>query len=158
MKDPTPKTALEAAARLIAHLALKGLVDKGGKPAFHHACRVAAQQKHEPGRIVAYLHDLVEDTVITLDDIESAFGPRVRKDVDALTRRPAETYRSYIRRLKASTAGNAVAVKLADLRDHLEPERLHNLNESMKRRYESALEHLLGESLDSPLPASPEKP
>jgi len=68
-------------------------------------------------RLVAYLHDLVEDTPVTLDTIENLFGRTVREAVDGVTRRTSETYAEYIRRTMTNPI--SYAVKIADVRDHL---------------------------------------
>ena len=61
----------------------------------------------------AMLHDVVEDSDATLDDIGRMFGKRVADIVDRLTRRSNETYREYIERVSLDT--DATAIKLADL-------------------------------------------
>lgn len=61
---------------------------------------------------VAVLHDVVEDTHITLDDIAREFGVIVREAVDALTKRDGETYLDAI--LRAKKDAFAVVVKMAD--------------------------------------------
>ena len=69
--------------------------------------------------ITALLHDTVEDTECTLDDIESAFGADIREQVRLLTRIQGEPFSVYARRLFSQGSYQTVIVKLAD--------RLHNL-------------------------------
>lgn len=69
--------------------------------------------------IIALLHDTVEDTACTLDDIEAEFGEDIRREVDLLTRVDGEPFSVYSRRLFTHASYRTVLVKLAD--------RLHNL-------------------------------
>ena len=84
--------------------------------------------KDEVDQIVAVLHDVVEDSGISLDDIEREFGEPIRDAVDAMSRREGESYPDYWWRITENPI--AVRVKLADARDNLaradglpEPER-----------------------------------
>ena len=128
--------AVELARALLAHK-----TDKAGRPAFHHAVRVAA--KVGPGRdaTVAYLHDLVEDTDLSLKAVRAIFGREIAEDVDALTRRHEERYFDYIARVCRASAV-ARRVKLADIEDHLDDPQ--HIPESLIARYVKAktlLEH-----------------
>lgn len=69
--------------------------------------------------VTALLHDTVEDTSCTLDDIEREFGPGIREQVRLLTRIEGEPFSVYSRRLFANGTDKTILVKLAD--------RLHNL-------------------------------
>lgn len=69
--------------------------------------------------IIALLHDTVEDTECTLDDIENEFGPDIREEVRLLTRIDGEPFSVYSGRLFANASYRTVLVKLAD--------RLHNI-------------------------------
>ena len=66
---------------------------------------------------VAVLHDVAEDTHITLKDIEAKFGIGTCNAVDALTRRSNEDYNTYIKRVKKNNA--AIMIKLADLEENI---------------------------------------
>ncbi len=116
-----------------------------GDPYIVHPLRVMQAVEHRPltTRIAAVLHDVVEDTDHTLDDVKLYFGQEVRTLVDALTRRPGEEYRGFIQR--ALEAGpEAVAIKVADLRDNLASTQLPP--EALRRQYSNALD-ALGEPL-----------
>lgn len=86
-------------------------------------------------QIIALLHDVVEDSVITVNTISNLFGGTIGKAVDALTRRPDEHYDVYITRV----ADNALTtrVKIEDLRFHLSQPEPRNVD-----RYEKALVYL----------------
>ncbi|WP_426126249.1 HD domain-containing protein [Pararhizobium sp. PWRC1-1] len=100
-----------------------GQVDKSGEPYILHPLRVMLAMKTDEERIVAVLHDVVEDTRVTCDDLYWTLGfkPEIVIAVAALTRRSDEDYFDFIRRL----APNAIAraVKIADIRDNLDPNR-----------------------------------
>ena len=83
-----------------------------------HPLRVMLSVESESQRIVAVLHDVVEDSPVTLDVLRQRwYAPDVVSAVDCLTRRPDETYDDYIERV--ATNKTACHVKLADLADNL---------------------------------------
>lgn len=100
-------------ARIIATGAHYGQVDKGGSPYIGHPSSVASMVDEGVEEIVAWLHDTVEDTNITLSDIEELFGKEVRDAVDAITRRKGEDRSVYLKRVKDNPI--AKNVKVADL-------------------------------------------
>lgn len=114
---PTLEDAIALAAR--AH---RGQVDKGGQPYILHVLRVMLRQEDETARIVAVLHDVLEDTPVTLADLQTAgYDEQVCEAVDCLTRRTAEAYEDMIERVAMSPL--ARQVKLADLADNMDPKR-----------------------------------
>jgi (p)ppGpp synthase/HD superfamily hydrolase len=93
------------------------------EPYILHPIRVMLGVSLPEARIVAVLHDVVEDTDLTLKTLKDhGFGLRILEAVDSLTRRPGEAYEDYVRRL----ASNPIAreVKLSDLQDNLANNRL----------------------------------
>jgi (p)ppGpp synthase/HD superfamily hydrolase len=135
---------LEAAIEMAVQ-AHRGQVDKAGEVYLLHPLRVMLRVREHGHRVevqaAAVLHDVVEDTAVTLDDV-AALDPAVAVLVDALTRRPNEPYLNFIRR--AGLDREARAIKLADIRDTMS--RLYRLPkeqaESLARRYNKALEIL----------------
>lgn len=112
-----------------------GQVDKSGNPYIFHPIRVAMNvwEHGETCRIVAFLHDVVEDNdSVGLDDILALFGEEVRAAVDALTRREGESYPCFIERCKKNEI--AKIVKIADVNDNLRPGTPH-----LAERYKAAL-------------------
>lgn len=106
----------------IAAEAHDGQTDKAGQPYILHPLRVMGAMKTEPDRVVAVLHDVVEDSRDwQLSDLAD-FGPDIVEALDALTRRDGEDYFHYIERLSKNP--RAVRVKLADLADNLDKSRL----------------------------------
>ena len=110
----------------------------------HHIfyIRYLSPTKWTPKTIVALLHDVVEDTPITLDDLrDKGYSDEIIVAIDALTRRTDETYSAYIERLSNNKL--ARRVKIADLQHNLDPERTKMLdNASLQNRYRNALQKL----------------
>lgn len=94
-------TPLTQKAMLLAYDAHHGQLDKGGVPYIFHPIHLAEQMPDELTTIVALLHDVVEDTPLTLDDLAGDFPPAV---IDAL-RAPAHPHtRHKLSRLRARPA------------------------------------------------------
>lgn len=109
----------------IAAAAHAGQVDKAGQPYILHPIRVMLRVTHPEERIAAVLHDVVEDTDVTLEQLrDEGFAEGVLQAVEALTKRPGET------RLEAAAraAHNPIAlrVKLADNAENMDLSRLSN--------------------------------
>jgi (p)ppGpp synthase/HD superfamily hydrolase len=114
---PTLEDAIALACR--AH---RGQFDKSGKPYILHVLRVMLKQTDPVARIVAALHDVVEDSPTSLADLRAAgYSGDICAAVDALTRRDTETYDEMIARVSANPL--ARQVKLADLEDNMDPAR-----------------------------------
>lgn len=112
---------LETAIR-IAVTAHAGQVDKGGALYITHPLRLMAAVEGERAKIVAVLHDVVEDTHVTLDDLRrEGFGEDVLAALDRVTHRREQPYADYV----IGCMGDPVArqVKLADLNDNMRPDR-----------------------------------
>lgn len=117
---PTIERAIEIAAT--AH---SGQRDKAGQPYIFHPLRVMFRVDGEHEQMAAVLHDVVEDTSITIDDLaREGFPPEVLRAVEALTKLPGET------RLEAAAraAADPVArkVKLADNAENMDLSRIPN--------------------------------
>jgi (p)ppGpp synthase/HD superfamily hydrolase len=108
----------------------RGALDLGSKPYILHPLRVMLRMDNDDARMVAVLHDVIEDTDMTLADLRHRGCPmHVRDAVDALTHRPGEAYGAYIERV--ATCRLAREVKIADLEDNMDVTRLllRELNE-----------------------------
>ncbi len=118
----------------IAFKAHEGQYDKGGYPYIMHPLHLAEEMTTENEVITALLHDVLEDSEISLDFIkEQGFSEDVTNALVSLTRRKDEEYSEYIKRIK-NTGGIALSVKKADLRHNMALERLENLTEKDKER------------------------
>ena len=116
--------------------------DKVGRTLFSHALRVAERCPEPHAYTIALLHDIVEDTIVTLSDLGVFFDSATVEAIDALTRRSTETYAQYIDRIRTARPGVARTVKIADLRDHLAT--ADAIPASLQRRYRTAFARLTG--------------
>lgn len=132
----------------IATKAHEEQVDKGGQAYILHPLRVMLSTENDIERICAVLHDVVEDTEVTLEYLkEQGFTEEIIAVVDALTRRKYESYDEFISRI-IRTSKLACRVKLADLKDNMDISRINNPNEKDYKRidkYSKATERLRGE-------------
>jgi (p)ppGpp synthase/HD superfamily hydrolase len=120
-------------AILLAAQTHRGQVDKVGQPYILHLLRVMLRVETEQEQMVAVLHDLVEDTSYTLDDLRAlGYSEAVVEALDCVTRRSDETYEEFI--LRASANPLARRVKLADLEDNMDIRRLPVVNEKDQER------------------------
>lgn len=140
------------AAILMATQAHSGQTDKQGAPYILHPLRVMLAVPPEL-RIAAVLHDVVEDTSVTLGAIRAEFGDEVADTVDALSRRDGETYiKDFIARVARHPA--ARIIKRADIADNLG--RLTPDLAGMERRYSRALA-ILADPITCSLAEAPER-
>ena len=113
----------------------KDQVDKSGMPYVFHPFHVAEQMKDEVTTIVALLHDVVEDTKYTLDDIAArGFGQDVVDALALMTHDKNVPYLEYVAKLKNNPV--ARAVKLADLAHNSDPTRLDVVDEKAEERFD----------------------
>lgn len=122
-------------AIIIAVNAHKGQSDKGGNPYILHPLRVMFSMKNETEKICAVLHDVIEDTEVTLDSLRNeGFSEKVLYVLDALTRRENESYDKFINRIINNKM--ACRIKLADLSDNMDLSRIENPTEKDYKRIE----------------------
>ncbi|WP_312560867.1 HD domain-containing protein [Anaerospora sp.] len=131
-------------ALYIAKVAHKGQVDKGGNPYVMHPIAVSQLVHSEEEKIVALLHDVVEDTDITLEHLKlEGFSDNIIAAVSALTKQPGVAYDDYIATLKENSI--AVRVKIADITHNSDISRIPNPTEKdleRIKRYEMTLAKL----------------
>lgn len=123
----TPRISLAPALRIAVEIHGEQ-VDKAGEPYLLHLFRVALAMDSDQERVVALLHDALEDcenSCETMADIHEDYGQDVLDAVQSLTRWERESYMDYIRRLAANPL--AVKVKFADIQDNRNPSRLRKL-------------------------------
>lgn len=107
----------------LAHRAHEGQVDKGGHPYIGHPLRVMAAVEDGETKIVAVLHDAIEDSDLSLADLTAAeFPPRITQALDAITKRAGEDYEAYLQRVMANPL--ALGVKIADMEDNCDLSRI----------------------------------
>ncbi|QGJ70183.1 GTP pyrophosphokinase [Planctomycetales bacterium 10988] len=110
-------------ALIIAANSHQGVVDKEGKPYILHPLRVMMGVEGEAAKIVAILHDVVEDTEVTFQDLEAeGFSTEVLEALKLVTHGEDQTYAEYVVACKPNPI--ARAVKLSDLKDNSSLERV----------------------------------
>ena len=133
-------TSLTRLALKVSFEAHKDQVDHSGTPYVYHPYHLAEQMTDETTTCIALLHDVVEDTDITLAQLrEMGFPDIVVEAVGVLTREHSVPYQEYIKRVKSNPL--ARIVKLADLEHNSDMSRLQEIDErskSLANRYEKA--------------------
>lgn len=127
-------------AREIAQRAHAGQRDKNGAPYIAHPERVAARVAGDDTlEAIAWLHDVVEDTDVSLADLAEHFPPLVVAAVDALTRRRGEDPDEYYVRVRSNE--QARIVKNADIDDNTDPSRTGQLPADVRERLREKYAH-----------------
>lgn len=129
----------------LAKQAHKGQKDKAGTDYIYHPIHIAAQMETDIEKAVAYLHDVVEDTDITLCDLSNmGFPEQIVEAVDAITKRSGEPYDHYIKRVTENPV--AKKVKIADMMHNSDISRFRNptkKDHERCNRYKSKLNDIL---------------
>lgn len=119
---------LREKAMLIAEKVHKGQVDKAGKPYIWHPVRVERRCTRQEDRLVALLHDTIEDGDIASEYLLLVgFSQEVVDAVLSVSRKRGEDYFEFIQRCKANPIGRRV--KICDLEDNMDITRLNDLTE-----------------------------
>lgn len=128
----------------IAKVAHKGQVDKAGVDYIKHPETVASFVDTDEEKTVAYLHDVVEDTELTLSDLEKqGFSKTVLTAIDVLTKKKGQSYQGYLELVKQNEL--ARVVKLADLKHNSDLSRLKTVtfkDFERKEKYQAAIAFL----------------
>lgn len=132
----TPKTKMALKLCFEAH---KEQTDKSGMPYVFHPFHLAEQMETEETTIVALLHDLVEDTAYTVEDLaDMGFSKAVTDAIALMTHTKNIEYMDYVRRIKENPI--AKTVKLADLNHNSDLSRLDIVDEKALNRREKYLQ------------------
>jgi len=127
----TDETDLLEKAINLAKTHHAGVFDKGGHPYIEHPLRLMENMDTNIEKMVAVMHDLVEDTHITIAYLRTAgFSEKVLSALDCVTNRDNEDYESFIERIAQNPL--ATKVKLADLEDNMD---LSRIPEPSKKDY-----------------------
>jgi len=112
----------------IALDAYSGQTDKAGKTYILHPLRLMAQMETEEEMAVALLHDVIEDSEYTTEDLlNNGIPAGVVEAVQCLTKKPDENYESFIERVLENKL--ATKIKQADIEDNINILRLQSVNE-----------------------------
>ena len=140
-------TNMTKKAMKLAFEAHKSQYDKSGIPYIYHPMHLAEQMHDEATTCVALLHDVVEDTEITFDQLsDMGFSDEIISAIKLMTHDDAVPYMEYIRRIKRNPL--AAEVKLADLKHNSDITRLDTIDETAEKRvkkYEEAIQLLLSD-------------
>lgn len=139
-------------AEQVAEERHRGQVDKGGTPYFEHPKAVAASLNNMEHKIVAYLHDICEDTPTSFADLsEMGFPPRIVKAVALVTKTAGVSYADYLEQIRQNEC--AKAVKMADLRHNMLLSRIpHPTEKDYVRlaKYQKSLDFLANLQAENP--------
>ena len=128
-------TELTKKAMRIAYEKHKDQYDKSGVPYIFHPFHVAESMTDENTTAIALLHDVVEDTETTFEELETmGFGAKIIEALRLLTREEGQDYFSYIEKLSKNPL--AVQVKLSDLRHNSDLSRLAVVTQKDRERVE----------------------
>jgi 3-dehydroquinate dehydratase len=132
-------------AKALAYRAHAGQVDKAGRPYIEHVARVAAAVSEDPDtEAVAWLHDVLEDSVAFNVEVFDSFPAKVWLATMRLTRVGGQSSDDYYRNLRRSPI--TLRVKLADIADNANEERLALLDPKtanrLREKYRKAVEAL----------------
>ena len=128
----------------IARQAHEGQLDKAGVDYIEHPIYVASQVKSEKEKAVALLHDVLEDSPVSAEELLIAGLPEeVVTAVQVLTKKPMQDYQAYLETVKKNSL--ARVVKLADLKHNSDLSRLTSITEKDRERlkkYKNAIDFL----------------
>lgn len=131
-------------AHEVAKKAHFGQTDRAGIDYIKHPETVASFVTTDEEKAVAYLHDVIEDTILTLLDLKKeGFSKNIIEAVDILTKKKGQDYQSYLNLVKTNEL--ARVVKLADLRHNSDLTRLPLITEKdleRNKKYSSAITFL----------------
>ncbi len=112
-------TTIEDIVRIAVN-AHDGMKDMVGNPAVQHVLAVGLMGRTETEQKAGFLHDVVEDSDITIDDLRAkGVEEDVLAAVDLLTHRPEMSYEDYVKNIVLSGNETAIQVKLNDLHHNL---------------------------------------
>jgi guanosine-3',5'-bis(diphosphate) 3'-pyrophosphohydrolase len=140
-------TPLTKKAMIFAYQAHQGQTDKSGLPYIYHPMHIAEQMEDESTTVCALLHDVVEDTHYTLEDlIQQGYPSEIIEALSLLTHNKGIPYMDYVRKINSNKI--ASTVKLADLQHNSDLSRLEVIDDDALKRiekYRKAMQILLGE-------------
>ena len=146
--EPTPGQPMPEIyfhARNICVDAHKGQKDKAGEDYYHHPLRVAEKCQSISAKVVALLHDTIEDTEVTVETLQKeGFSQELFDGGLSVPKREGESYEDFVRRAAENPLGKEV--KKADLEDNMDIRRLKEITEedvARLRKYLCAWQYLI---------------
>lgn len=127
----------------------KDKVDKGGNPYINHLLFVSEKQKNIDAKIIGLLHDILEDTDTTEQELKLWGIPEsIIKEIKLLTRVQGQNYKEYIAKIKTEGSLDVLSVKLADLEHNMDISRVKDddmrvkVKNLIEKRYKPVYEEL----------------
>ena len=136
-------TKLTRKAMVIAYNAHANQFDKAGVPYIFHPIHLAEQMDTETECVVALLHDVVEDTKVTFEQLEKEFSKEIIEILKLLTHDKETDYMEYVKKIKENPI--AKKIKKADIIHNADETRLETITENdilRREKYQKALEIL----------------
>ena len=125
-------------ALIIVNELFKDITDKEGAPYLNHLYYVSDNLDTDLEKTVGLLHDTIEDTDITFDDlIEVNFSNEVIEALKHVTKIKGELYPDFIDRIINSNNLIALKVKIKDMKNNMDPVRLNKLDSKIKEKLEN---------------------
>lgn len=123
-------------------------IDKGGFPYINHLISVYSHVYTENQKVIALLHDTIEDKNVTSDDlIQIGFPKKIVDDIVILSRIKPLEYNDYIDNIVKYASRDAIMVKLADLKNNMDLSRIKEPTlkdyERVEKRYAPSYEKIL---------------
>ena len=116
----------------------KDKVDKGNNPYMEHLEYVSSHGRNETEKIIGLLHDTLEDTELTKEELlEFGFSKEIVEVIEILTRRKNKSYNEYIESIILSENESAVYIKKIDMEHNMDLSRIKNIDEKDILRVEN---------------------
>lgn len=113
----------------------KGKIDKAGKPYINHLIAVSEQVEAEEDKIVALLHDIIEDTDITIEELNRIIPMSLIGRILLLTHDKKYTYNEYINNILNCGDINVIRIKMADMWHNMDLSRLNEITDKDIKRF-----------------------
>lgn len=129
----------------LANTYFKDKVDKGGHPYMDHLISVMNGCTTEDSKIVGVLHDIIEDTDVTISILENFIHANLIEAIQIVSRKSNDTYSEFIQKIADSKNLIAIEVKLVDLKNNMDLSRLNEIKQKdidRLRKYKKAYEKL----------------
>ncbi len=114
----------------------EGKVDKAGKPYINHLLAVSEQVDSEEDKIVALLHDIIEDTYISIEELNKVIPMNLIERILLLTHDKKYTYDEYITNILNCGDINVVRIKMADMWHNMDLSRLDIITQNDVQRFQ----------------------
>lgn len=113
----------------------KGKVDKAGKPYINHLIAVSEQVESEEDKIVALLHDILENTDITIEELNKTIPMELIGRIITLTHNKNDSYSEYINNILNCGDIHVIRIKMADMWHNMDLSRLNNITDKDIQRF-----------------------